>query len=54
MYWTYVGSFIALISVKDYLLLKENHTKAGPSSMAGTVLAVPVFTSLNEETRKKT
>ena len=28
--------------------------KAGSSSTAGTVLAVPVFTSLNEETRKKT
>ena len=26
--------------------------KAGPSSTAGTVLAIPVFTSLNEETRK--
>ena len=28
--------------------------KAGSSSTAGTVLAIPVFTSLNEETRKKT
>ena len=28
-------------------------SKAGPSSIAGTVLAVPVFTSLNEETSKE-